>query len=68
MNELDIQPNKFTTPPLTDHSLLYGINFKIKKMYAMTRSNKQRRKLNFDQVAMLLITPIEAHEELIRTM
>lgn len=68
MNELDIQPNKFTKPPLTDYSLLYGINFSIKKMYAMTRSNKPRRKLNFDQVAMLLITPLEAHKELIRTM
>lgn len=68
MNELDIKPNKFTIAPCTDYSLLYGINFITKKLYTMTRSNKPRRKLNFDQVAMLVITPVEAHEELIRTM
>lgn len=68
MNELGIKPNRFTKPPLEDHSLLYGINFSTMKMHAMTRSNKPRRKLNFDQVAMLLITPVEAHEELIRSM
>lgn len=68
MNELNIGLTRFTIPPLEDHSVLYGINFYTLKLFTMTRRNKPRRKLTFDQVVMLMMTPIEAHKELIRTM
>ena len=68
LNEFNLGLTRFSIPPLNDHSALYGINFRDRKLFTMTRSKKPRRKLTFDQVAMLMLTPIEAHEELIRTM
>ncbi len=34
----------------------------------MTRTNKPRLKLTFDQVCELVLTPVEAHEELLRVL
>ena len=58
---------RFTSMPNPGDKSLSGINFRLHYIYHMTRSNKPRRKLNFEQVAMLLMTPVEAHCELIKS-
>lgn len=67
MNELGMGMTRFTIPPLQDHTAVYCINFKTRQLYNITRTKKPRRKITFEQVAMLLLTPIEAHQELIQS-
>lgn len=65
--ELGLGINKFSIPPLTDHSLIYGISFINNRVYTMTRKDIPSLKLNLDQVAMLMITPVEARQALLKT-
>ena len=65
--DLGFTPNRFTSIPNASDRSLFGINFRLQQIYHMTRSNKPRRKLNFEQVAALVLTPVEAHEDLIKT-
>ena len=65
--KLGFTPNRFTSMPNPGDKSLFGVNFRLQHTYHMTRSNKPRRKLNFEQVVMLLMTPVEAHSELIKS-
>lgn len=64
--ELKIPLSKFAVPPRADMTVLYSINFHNMKLYNLTGSNKPRRKLNYDQVCMLYLAPVECHEEIIK--
>jgi len=67
INELGLELNKFSIPPLSDHSLIYGINFLHNRVYTMTRNKPPRLKLTIDQVAMLMVTPVEARQTLLKS-
>lgn len=67
IHELGLGINKFSIPPLTDHSLIYGINLIKNRVYTMTRTNIPRLKLDLNQVSMLMITPVEARQELLKS-
>lgn len=62
VNELGFRPDRFTILPAPEDKGLYGVNFRLRTIFYMTRSDKPRRKLTFDQIRELSILPIEAHE------
>lgn len=68
VNELGFKANRFTAPPLQDHTVIYGINFTLKQVFAITRAKKPRRKLTFDQVCELVLVPVEAHQEWLKAL
>ena len=66
--ELGFKPNRFTSLPHESDRSLFGVNFNSRMVYHTTRTNKPRLKLTFDQVCELVLTPVEAHEELLRVL
>ena len=60
-NELSVPLSKFAVVPRGDMDIIYSINFEIFQLFNLTRSNKPRRKLSYDQVCELLLIPVEAH-------
>ena len=66
--ELGFKPNRFTSLPHESDKSLFGVDFNSRMVYHMTRTYMPRRKLTFDQVCELVLTPVEAHEELLRVL
>ncbi len=66
--ELGFKPNRFTSLPHESDKSLFEVNFNSRMIYHMTRTYMSRRKLTFDQVCELVLTPVEAHEELLRVL
>lgn len=66
--EVGFKPNRFTCLPHESDKSLFGVNFNSRMVYHMTRTYMPRRKLTFDQVCELVLTPVEAHEELLRVL
>lgn len=62
IKELGFRSDKFTAPPRREDKGLFGVNFRLRTVYFMTRSDKPRRRLTFDQIRELSVLPIEAHE------
>lgn len=62
INELGFRPDRFTLPPTPESNSLYGVNFKLRTVFYMTRSDKPRRNLSFEEIRELSILPIEAHD------
>ena len=64
--ECGFKRNKFT--PAIKVGYMYGINFQKKQLHVITRSDKPKKRLSLSQVQELLITPVEAHSELLKHM
>ena len=67
IKELGYKPNRFTNLPEKYGHLIYGVNFRLRMIYQMTRQEHlvPSLRLTYDQVCQMHITPVEAHPVLL---
>ena len=67
VKELGYQPNLFTGFPDRQGHTIYGVNYRLRTIYRMTRQEQlvPSLRLTYDQVCQMHITPVEAHPVLL---